>query len=60
MRAAAKPPFSFAAENVLSSIVEVRVGICRFAAFPVGSEHDFAMLAGVLRAKAEVAAEGAT
>jgi len=30
----------------------------RFAALPAGDEHDFAMLAGVLRAEAEAAGYG--
>jgi hypothetical protein len=44
---------------IIDDWIEDRLGERRFAALPAGEEHDFAMLAGVLKAEAEAAGYGA-
>lgn len=53
-------PFCFAGERnppslIIDDWIEARLEERRFAALPAGEEHDFAMLAGVLRTEAEIA-----
>lgn len=40
---------------IIDDWIEDRLEERRFAALPAGEEHDFAMLAGILRAEAEAA-----